>query len=113
MFMLLWFHRIFGASSVMRVMLSALFCLQQPPGILFIARPEKWERAAPDQPASGSLRKAAFLSHHHGLSPSVGPVRLCPLWVFWRLRLPSSSPYPLWGTVKYVAGMPSAKRYGC
>jgi hypothetical protein len=26
-------------------MLSALFCLQQPPGILFISQPEKWERA--------------------------------------------------------------------
>jgi len=64
----------------------------------------------PGKPASGRIRKAAFLSPH-GLSPSAGPVRICPPWVCWLLRLPSSSHYLLWGTVKYVAGMPSAKRY--
>jgi len=56
MFMLLWFHRIFGASSVIRVILSALFCLQQPHGILFISRPEKWERAAADLPVEQPMQ---------------------------------------------------------
>jgi Thymidylate synthase complementing protein len=36
---------IFGASSVIRVLLSAPFCLQVWPSSLFICRPESWDRA--------------------------------------------------------------------
>ena len=43
--MLLWLHRIFGASSVIRVMLSALFGLQLRLSSLFTCRPESWDRA--------------------------------------------------------------------
>src|SRR5262249_29724862 len=70
MFMLLWFHRIFGASSVIRVILSALFCLQQPHGILFISRPEKWERAGSMEPLRSANSTVTCLR-----SPSRGAPR--------------------------------------
>jgi hypothetical protein len=43
--MLLWFHIVFGASSMIRVLLSALLGLQLRLSYLVIRRPEIWDRA--------------------------------------------------------------------